>query len=352
MSFCKTLITWYEENGRTLPWRGTTDPYKIWLSEIILQQTRIEQGWQYYERFVEKFPTIKDLADASEQDVLKIWQGLGYYSRARNLHATARQIAYDLGGAFPCKYEDILKMKGVGRYTAAAIASFAFRLPYPVIDGNVYRFVSRYYGICTPIGTTAAYNEFEGVLKKVMDTTRPDVFNQAIMDFGSTYCKPTGYDCENCVFSRECVAFRDGKTDLLPVKEKAGKVTERFFYYYIIIWNEGEKRTIVRQRDGKDIWKGLYEFPLVEIDHGLSEEELGQQTKEFLSRFSDEAPLKVERSEEYVHKLTHRTIRATFVSAILKNARPPEGEGMRAIGWEEMKNLPISRLIDKYLSKL
>ena len=229
--FAKKLLTWYQEFGRKLPWRGIDNPYHIWLSEIILQQTRIEQGRSYYEHFVKEYPTVIDLARASEEKVLKSWQGLGYYSRARNLHAAAQYVADQLDGHFPDTYEGILALKGVGKYTAAAIASFAYRLPYPVIDGNVYRLVSRLYGIYTPIGTDQAYREFERLLLNLIDKERPDLFNQAIMDFGSIYCKPTGCDCENCIFSQECVAFRDGKVELLPVRSQKIAIKERFFYY-------------------------------------------------------------------------------------------------------------------------
>ena len=218
--FAEKLLIWYSENGRRLPWRGIDNPYYIWLSEIILQQTRIEQGRSYYERFIEEYPTVRHLADATEQQVLKSWQGLGYYSRARNLHKAAQRVAYDLGGRFPDTYEGILSLPGVGRYTAAAIASFAFRLPYPVIDGNVYRVMARLYGLYTPIGTDAAYKEFEALLNRLIDRRNPDLFNQAIMDFGSIYCKPTGSDCLNCIFRQECVAFREGKVEQLPVRMK------------------------------------------------------------------------------------------------------------------------------------
>ncbi len=229
MTFSTTIINWYESHGRTLPWRGIDDPYKIWLSEIILQQTRIEQGMSYYQHFIETYPTVQDLADASEEQVLKSWQGLGYYSRARNLHAAAKQIMTQYGGTFPSQYTDILSLKGVGRYTAAAIASFAFRLPYPVIDGNVYRLISRLYDIATPIGSNASYNEFEQLLLKLIDKERPDLFNQAIMDFGSIYCKPIGCQCETCIFASTCMARQRGKVSLLPVKGNAIKVKETFF---------------------------------------------------------------------------------------------------------------------------
>ena len=196
-------MLWYETYGRDLPWRKTDNPYYIWISEIILQQTRIEQGLGYYARFVETFPTVADLAAASEQQVLKLWQGLGYYSRARNLHEAAKSIVSKHNGQFPDTYTNILQLKGVGKYTAAAIASFAFRLPYPVIDGNVYRVVSRVYGVYTPIGTQSAYKQFENILLRLIDQNRPDIFNQAIMDFGSTYCKTLSPDCVNCIFAEE-----------------------------------------------------------------------------------------------------------------------------------------------------
>lgn len=214
--FAEKIINWYHENGRNLPWRCTDNPYYIWLSEIILQQTRIEQGRAYYEHFITRYPTVQHLADATEEQVLKSWQGLGYYSRARNLHTAARHIAYDLHGVFPSTYKEILALKGVGRYTAAAIASFAFRLPYPVIDGNVYRLIARLYGIHTPIGTTAAQREFENLLNTLIDPVRPDLFNQAIMDFGSMQCKPTGCDCANCIFSHECTANKHGQVASCP----------------------------------------------------------------------------------------------------------------------------------------
>lgn len=352
MSFNKKIIAWYGENRRTLPWRDIRDPYRIWLSEIILQQTRIEQGREYYETFCREYPTVRDLAAATEEQVLKSWQGLGYYSRARNLHGTAKYIAGECGGQFPSTYDDILKLKGVGRYTAAAIASFAFRLPYPVIDGNVYRLISRLYGIFTPIGTDAAYREFEQLLLRLIDRERPDLFNQAMMDFGSTYCKPTGSDCPNCIFRQECVAWRDGKVALLPVKALHAKATARYLYYFDVRWmQEGEEMTWLHQRQGKDIWKGLFEFPLMETQTALSDAELTAQAEEFLSHLTSSRPDRIVIGNAYKHQLTHRTIYATFIQTFFGKTAMPIQEKEQAIRREEIKKYPVSRLTDKYLKE-
>lgn len=351
--FSKKITDWYNDFGRSLPWRGIDDPYKIWLSEIILQQTRIEQGRDYYLRFIETFPTVMDLAHASEQEVLKLWQGLGYYSRARNLHAAARYIADDLGGVFPNTHQGILALKGVGRYTAAAIASFAFKLPYPVIDGNVYRFISRLYGITTPINSTSAYNEFETLLNKLIDRKNPDIFNQAIMDFGSLWCKPTQPNCDECPFRNDCIALRQHKVDLLPVKSPPVAVKERWFYYFHLEWQNGNTRqTLMHQRQGKDIWKGLYEFPLYESPRQLTPEEVEQQTLAFLKSVHIANAEKTLVSEVLTHKLTHRTIRASFVHVFLPPESNPAPQGDAVFSNEEIKKLPISRLIDRYLTKL
>lgn len=347
MSFKRKIEEWYDENGRTLPWRGINDPYKIWVSEIILQQTRIEQGWNYYLRFIDKFPTVKDLADAPEEDVLKCWQGLGYYSRARNMHSAAKYIMDEFDGKFPNTYEDILSLKGVGRYTAAAISSMAFGLPYPVIDGNVYRLISRVFGIYTPIGTDVAYKEFEKLLMGLIDKDNPGKFNQAMMDFGSLYCKPLGCECENCIFLNECVAFKDGKVEMLPIKPEKVVVKERWMYYMYIHWNKKDDTyTFVHKREGKDIWKGLYEFPLIESEFALKEDELLNKIKECVGQKCD---IKIEKS--LTHKLTHRTIKATFIKVVLLTEPIKKWENEQEIPLKELKKLPVSRLIDRYLNK-
>ncbi len=352
MVFLQKLYTWYDDFGRTLPWRGIDDPYRIWLSEIILQQTRIEQGRDYYLRFVEAFPTVNDLAAASEEQVLRLWQGLGYYSRARNLHAAAIYIKDECGGVFPSTYEGILKLKGVGRYTAAAIASFAYRLPHPVIDGNVYRFISRLNGIATPIATDAAYNEFEALLLKRMDWQRPDRFNAALMDFGSLQCKPQP-DCGVCPFSDECVALRTGRVDVLPVKAKKAKPKDRWFYYFVFRWKEdGIEHTLVEQREGKDIWRGLYQFPLLETEQELSDKELTNSATFFVKDFFHLTSLTFHLSPVFLHQLTHRTIHARFLKAELPSRPPLLPEKTTPIAVGEIKNIPVSRLIDRYLQSL
>lgn len=352
MSLSQKLDTWYNDFGRTLPWRGIEDPYRIWLSEIILQQTRIEQGRDYYHRFVSSFPTVADLAAASEEQVLRLWQGLGYYSRARNLHAAAQYIMNECGGVFPSSYEGILNLKGVGRYTAAAIASFAFRLPYPVIDGNVYRFISRLYGIATPIATDAAYTEFEQLLLKQIDKKRPDRFNAALMDFGSLQCKPQP-DCTTCPFADECNALRTGRVELLPVKASKAKPTDRWFYYFDLRWREdGVEYTLVEQREGKDIWKGLYQFPLMETLVELSYSQLKTEAARFAEEVFHVLDFNFQCSQPFRHQLTHRTIHALFLRAELPS-RPVMVIGKyRAIPTSEIKNIPVSRLIDRYLQTL
>lgn len=360
MAFSDKLLSWYDENARSLPWRGIDNPYYIWLSEIILQQTRIEQGMDYYLHFISRYPTVFDLANASEEQVLKSWQGLGYYSRARNLHLAAQYIAYELNGVFPNTYDDILRLKGVGRYTAAAIASFAFHLPYPVIDGNVYRFISRYFGIDTPIGTEAAYREFESLLLGLMDRGHPDLFNQALMDFGSVFCKPVPPkqpspvldNCAQCVFCGECAAFRSRSVSLFPVKVARTPVQTRFFFYLFFVWDaEGETYTCVHQRSGKDIWNGLFEFPLVELPQPFaSDSELMDQIPDMASRFGLAEIDRVALSDVLTHKLTHRTILARFIKCHLSSPMGIADPSLRLIPISQLQSLPVSRLMDRYLS--
>lgn len=352
MTFSQKLDIWYQDFGRSLPWRGIDDPYRIWLSEIILQQTRIEQGREYYHRFVDAFPRVADLAAASEEQVLRLWQGLGYYSRARNLHASARFIMDECGGEFPSTYEGILKLKGVGRYTAAAIASFAFRLPYPVIDGNVYRFISRLYGIATPIGSDAAYSEFERLLQEQIDRRRPDRFNAALMDFGSLQCKPQP-DCTACPFADECDALRTGRVGLLPVKAVKAKPVDRWFYYLDLRWQrDGKVFTLLEQRTGKDIWRGLYQFPLLETEHELDDGALVPAVAGFAAREFGLGTVEFNPSAIFKHQLTHRTIHARFLRAELGEEPPVIPHKCRVEEVEMIKKIPVSRLIDRYLQTL
>ena len=256
-AFSQAILHWYAENGRDLPWRRTRDPYAVWLSEIILQQTRIAQGTAYWERFMQRFPTVQALANATEDQVLRLWEGLGYYSRARNLHAAARQIVS--AGAFPGTLEGIRALKGVGDYTAAAIGSICFDLPAAVVDGNVYRVLARHFGIDTPVGTTQAKKEFTALAQKLLPPGEAAAFNQGMMDFGALQCTPQNPDCLTCPLQATCHAFRTGRVELLPVKKPAVAVQERHFNYIYLRWNG---QTAIRKRGAGDIWQGLWE-PLV-----------------------------------------------------------------------------------------
>lgn len=353
MTFSRKLDAWYDDYGRSLPWRGIDDPYRIWLSEIILQQTRIEQGREYYLRFVDAFPTVADLAAASEEQVLRLWQGLGYYSRARNLHAAAQYIMNECGGRFPDTHVGLLKLKGVGRYTAAAIASFAFRLSYPVIDGNVYRFISRLYGIATPVATDTAYNEFESLLLKLIDRRRPDRFNAALMDFGSIHCTQHNPQCGTCPFAEDCVALKTGKVEMLPVRLAKAKVVERYFYYLDIQWKDSDDTyTLMQQRTGKDIWKGLWEMPLIESSSPLEDDDLKDKVNEYLMNTFGLQPMEIGVAATLSHQLTHRTIRAAFIRLNLDSKPVLMPRNMQVLPLSKIKDIPISRLIDKYLHGL
>ena len=292
--FSQRILAWYAENGRDLPWRRTTDPYAVWLSEIILQQTRIVQGTAYWQRFMERFPTVSSLADASEDEVLRLWEGLGYYSRARNLHAAARQIV--AMGAFPDTLEGIRSLRGVGDYTAAAIGSICFGIPAAVVDGNVYRVLARYFGITTPVGTSEAKKEFTLLAQRLLPEKEASAFNQGMMDFGALQCAPKNPDCLSCPLRSSCKAFQMGRTAFLPVKKPAVKPLERHLVY-IYVRFDGE--TAIRRRGAGDIWQGLYE-PLVS----------GSSLPPCHSERSEASPVLLKSGVK--HQLTHRTLLADF----------------------------------------
>lgn len=292
--FSQRILNWFAENGRDLPWRRTTDPYAVWLSEIILQQTRIVQGTAYWQRFMERFPTVSSLADASEDEVLRLWEGLGYYSRARNLHAAARQIV--ALGAFPDTLEEIRSLKGVGDYTAAAIGSICFGIPAAVVDGNVYRVLARYFGITTPVGTSEAKKEFTLLAQRLLPEKEASAFNQGMMDFGALQCTPKNPDCLSCPLQSSCKAFQMGRTAFLPVKKPAVKPQERHLVY-IYVRFDGE--TPIRRRGAGDIWQGLYE-PLVS----------GSSLPPCHSERSEASPVLLKSGVK--HQLTHRTLLADF----------------------------------------
>lgn len=264
MTFSNLLIQWYLRNKRDLPWRNTINPYPIWLSEIMLQQTRVAQGMPYFLSFTAAFPTVFDLAKADEEQVLKLWQGLGYYSRARNLHKTAKHVAYELSGIFPNTYQDLLKLKGIGEYTAAAIASFSYNEVVPVVDGNVFRVLSRYFDIDTDIAAGSAKKEFAALAFELMPKDNPAIFNQAIMEFGALQCVPKNPNCGICIFNESCAALQKNKVDQLPFKSKKVKVRKRFFNYLVL--NDEKKNTLIQKRTNKGIWHNLYEFPLIETE--------------------------------------------------------------------------------------
>ena len=330
MEFANTIISWFQENGRALPWRETKDPYAIWLSEIILQQTRIAQGWEYWERFMAQYPKVEDLAAASEDDVLRLWQGLGYYSRARNLHAAAKQIV--ALGKFPDTLEDIKALKGVGDYTAAAIGSFAFDIPAAVVDGNVYRVLSRYFGIDTPINSTQGKKEFAALAQSLIPASDAAAYNQGMMDFGAIQCTPQSPKCLLCPLAETCVALREGRVEELPVKLKTLKVqTRRLAYIYIRCNGE----IAIHRRGEGDIWQGLWELYNVS---GLPA----------LPTF--DAPL-VLKAKDVKHVLTHRILLADFYLLETKK-RPLLPDDYIWIKESEISEYGIPRLIEILLEKL
>lgn len=298
-------MNWFDENRRLLPWREETDPYKIWVSEIILQQTRVNQGWNYYLRFIEKFPNVTALAEAQLLEVMHVWQGLGYYSRARNMHFAAQQILKNYEGVFPNNYDEIRKLKGVGAYTAAAIASIAFKLPYPAVDGNVLRVMTRIFGIYEDISKQKTIHYITKCCQKIIHRMNPGDFNQALMELGAMQCVPKHPKCEICPFSAYCVAFNQKKVELLPVKGKKIKIKERFLHYFILINNN---KTIIEQRISNDIWRNLYQFPLIETAKPNS-----KITKKMLLQNG----IKTNKTvfiKEIKHKLTHQQLTIRFYS--------------------------------------
>lgn len=341
--FSRTIEAWYQENRRDLPWRNTRDPYKVWISEIILQQTRVAQGLDYYRRFIGRFPTVEELAAAAEDEVLRYWQGLGYYSRARNLHAAAKSIVAT--GGFPTQYKEVRALKGVGDYTAAAICSIAYHLPYAVVDGNVYRVLSRYLAIETPIDSVSGKKLFAGVAQQMLDTRQPALYNQAIMDFGALQCVPKSPDCAVCPLNGACVAVEQGRVAELPVKQHKTTVSDRYFHYIYIRIGDS---VLLHQRRDKDIWRNLYEVPLIETDRAVEDDELAATSswKELLSLFGNTVPVLRCLRKEVRHVLSHRVIHASFWS--MECEEDLTLESCRDYFWvrrEELDKYAVSRLI-------
>lgn len=340
-NFSRKLIDWYRENGRDLPWRRTKNPYLIWISEIILQQTRVAQGYDYYQRFVTRFPDVFTLAAADEDEVMKYWQGLGYYSRARNLHAAARRMAE--AGGFPVTYAGVRALKGVGEYTAAAICSFAYDMPYAVVDGNVYRVLSRWLGIDTPIDSTEGKKLFAALADEMLDKKQPALYNQGIMDFGAIQCTPQSPDCLFCPLADSCSALSTGRVAQLPVKQHKTKTTNRYFNYMYV---RAGAYTYINKRTENDIWKNLFELPLIETPVSLSEEE-------FLSLPEFKALLVSEENPEIrlvcrnvKHVLSHRIIYANLYEVVLPEGTKAFADFLK-IRIEDLDQYAISKLVQK-----
>ncbi len=345
--FSTLLLKWNrEQNDRQMPWKGEKDPYKIWLSEIILQQTRVEQGLNYYINFIQTFPDIHRLAAAPEEKVFKLWEGLGYYSRCRNLITTARFISTQLNGKFPQTYDEIKALKGIGPYTASAIGSFAFNLPYAVVDGNVFRVLSRIFGISKAIDSTAGKKYFTHLADELLDKKQPGIYNQAIMDFGAVVCKPLAPACGKCVFRKTCVALQKNKVGEWPIKEKKVRIRKRWFYYLVL---EYKNEVAIRQRTDKDIWQQLYEFPLAETEKEWDQKAVLQQAeKKGWLKKKEYEPLVL--SPVFKQQLSHQLIAGRFISLKLtsKNGHNTDWIWVKK---EKLKQYAFPKFINQYLEK-
>ena len=348
--FAEQIISWYQNHRRNLPWRTTTDPYPIWLSEIILQQTRVAQGMPYYQKFISKYPTVYDLAAASEQEVLRLWQGLGYYARARNLHACAKMVVNEYAGVFPDAYRELKKLKGIGDYTAAAIASFAFNETVPVVDGNVYRVLSRVFGIADDISSTKGQKEIKKLAKQLVPEGKAYIYNQAIMEFGALQCTPQNPACLLCPVHAQCYAFQHGQQHILPVNNKKIRIKQRYFHYLVIKY---DVKLMMQPRLAQDIWAGLYEFYLAEDAENLqSAAALHDPLFSFLQQKG--VALK-EFPKVYQHQLTHQRLSVKFFEAEMKDKNMMDSllqkHTFAPFSIDEVKELPKPILIDKFLTE-
>ncbi len=344
MKFSNLLVQWYLQNKRDLPWRNDTNPYTIWLSEIMLQQTRVAQGLPYFMRFTERFPTVFDLANATEEEVLKLWQGLGYYSRARNLHKTAKKIAFEFNGEFPKSYLELLKLKGVGEYTAAAIASFAYNENVPVVDGNVYRVLSRYFDLETDISSAGAKKEFTQLAAELVPKGKANLFNQAIMEFGALQCVPKNPDCSNCIFNDSCLALQKKKVAQLPYKSKKTKVRSRFFNY--LVFSDDNQNTIITKRSQKGIWHNLYEFPVIETEFMESDSDVLELIQDQLFIENDIKQIELFNPEPILHKLSHQHLNIKFWEIKV------DGNIKNGISWESAQKMPFPIVIFNFVEKV
>lgn len=349
--FHKIITQWYEVHQRPLPWRETKDPYRIWLSEVILQQTRVAQGLPYYLAFVEKYPTVYDLAAADEEEVLKLWQGLGYYSRARNLHHAAQTVVNEYQGVFPKTYKGLLKLKGVGEYTAAAIASICYGEAVPVLDGNVYRVLSRFLGVEEPINSTAGKKIFKEKAEQLLDRQNPGIYNQAIMEFGALHCKPQNPLCETCPLQTSCVAYQQGRVQDFPIKLKKLKIKNRYFNFLVIHHPQG--KTFIQKRTGKGIWRNLYQFPLIETKKEINNESLLRKEDEGIGFLTENMKVSALQTESIVHQLTHQKLFIKFWKIETKEIRSLEGfPKAKAINWDDIHSYPVPIVMENFLNAL
>ena len=337
--FSSKLQQWYHLNKRDLPWRHTQDAYLIWLSEIILQQTQVKQGLPYYLKFSEHYPTVQDLAKANEEEVLKLWQGLGYYSRARNLHTAAKQVMAEYNGKFPTRYEHLIQLKGVGDYTASAVASFSSGEAKACVDGNVIRVISRLFNMNLPYDSSAGQKTIRALAYDQLDKNNSATHNQAIMEFGALQCTPKTPQCESCIFQEECSAFADNKVHLLPYKSKKTKVQNLHLYYFVLICG---KDTLIQQRSSSGIWKNMYEFPLLESKTALSEIEILKHCSTLCPKHEN-----ISFSPIYDHVLSHRKIQATFIEVQCSKALPAI-KGTLRVAHNALADYPVSRLIERF----
>lgn len=342
--FSKKVVRWFEKNKRDLPWRETKDPFRIWLSEIILQQTRVNQGLPYYLNFVEAFPTVFDLANASEQKVLRLWQGLGYYTRARNLHKCAKEVVTRYRGNFPSTFDELKTLPGIGDYTAAAIASISFGQQVAVVDGNVFRVLARIFGIDTPINTPEGKRIFTKLANELVPKENPDVHNQAMMEFGATFCTPRNPSCETCTFQSECFAFKNSLQHQLPVKLQLKKARKRYFYYFVV---QQGKSLLMKKREEKDIWHGLYDFVVVETKRAVDPEKLFAEN-ESLKKFRKGKLTDI--SGMYKHILSHQLIYSRFIQVSLPQNIKLNDSGLKLYSLKKVLDLPKPVLISKFLS--
>lgn len=346
MDFKSILAQWYQENRRDLPWRSTDDPYHILVSEFILQQTRVAQGMSYYYRFIEKFPTIDHLANAHEDEVLKVWQGLGYYTRARNLHRAAQLIVANYDGKLPSDYEALKSIKGIGSYSAGAISSFAFKKVVPAIDGNVYRIISRIFGVFTSPETAGGKRDFFKLVSELMDKNSPDSFNQALLDFGALQCVPRSPNCNICPFSQYCYAYRNNMIDGLPVKGKKLIPRDRFFSYLLIRY---KNYSFIAKRKSKDIWHSLYEFPLIETSNSPDYDSISSHP-DWKRLFGNVPTIISYLSPTVKHQLSHQTLYTRFIVVEINRVPSPLKSKFIMVKADEIDNYSVPRLIDNFLA--